>query len=273
MTAPGALRVRSLELQSRVTLQYVEQGDPSGTPLILLHAIGDSWRAFELMLPYLPDTIHAFAITQRGHGDASRPADGYRPQDFAEDLSAFMDTLRLGTAVVGGGSSGGFIARRFAIDHPERTLGLALLGAPATLRDKDGVLEAWRSTFSTLTDPIDESFVREFAESTMGPRVPRAFVETTVQENLKVPAHVWKATFVGLMDDSSLDELPRITAPTLIIWGDRDEFLPREDQETLRSAIPGSHLLVYAGAGHAVYCEEPERIASDLAAFVRKLAN
>ena len=269
---PGTLHVRQIALPTGVTLQYVEQGDVTGTPLILLHAIADSWRAFELVLPHLPDSIRTFAITQRGHGDASRPSDGYRPNDFAGDLAGFMDGVGIDAAVVAGGSSGGFIARRFAIDHPNRTLGLVLLGAPATLRDKPGVIDVFQSSIAALTDPIDEGFVREFAESTLG-RVPREFVETTVQENLKVPARVWKATFEGLMEDTSIHELHRIAAPTFIVWGDQDEILPREDQEVLKARIRGSKLSVYVGAGHAVYCEEPERTARDLAAFVRKVAN
>ena len=75
--------VKSIELSSEVRLPYVEQGDISGTPVIFLHAIADSWHSFERVLPHLPDSIHAFVVTQRGHGDASRPADGYRPDDFA----------------------------------------------------------------------------------------------------------------------------------------------------------------------------------------------
>lgn len=266
--APG---VRSVELPNRVRLPYVEQGEPSGVPVVLLHAIADSWRSFERVLPLLPDSLHVFALTQRGHGDASRPAKGYRPGDFAADLAAFLDALDLETAVIAGGSSGGFVARRFAIDHPERTLGLVLLGSPAILRDKPGVLAMWDSTVSKLTDPVDPDFVRAFAESTIAQRVPHAFVETMVQENLKVPARVWKATFEGLLEDDSLEELDKIHAPTLIIWGDQDAYLPRSDQETLEAAITGSQLVVYPGSGHAVHWEEPERVASDLAAFITKL--
>lgn len=264
--------VRSVKLPNQVRLPYVEQGDSSGVPVVLLHAIADSWHSFERMLPHLPDSIHAFALTQRGHGDASRPAEGYRPRDFAADLVAFMDTLHLEAAVIAGGSSGGFIARRFAIDHPERTFGLVLLGSPATLRDKPGVLEIWESTVSKLTDPVDPDFVREFAESTLAQPVPQAFVETMVQENLKVPALVWRATFEGLLEDDSFSELSKINAPTLIVWGDQDALLPRGDQEVLEAAIAGSRLVVYPGAGHAVYWEEPDRVASDLAAFVEELA-
>jgi non-heme chloroperoxidase len=263
--------MKSVELPNGVAIPYAEQGDTSGYPVVLLHAIADSWRSFERVLSDLPESIHAFALTQRGHGDASRPARGYHSRDFAADLAAFMDALHLEAAVVVGGSSGGFVARRFAIDHPERTLGLVLLGSPAILRDKPGVLEMWDSTISELKDPISPDLVREFAEGTLTRPVPQAFLETIVQENLKAPARVWRATFEGLLEDDSLEELDKIKAPTLIVWGDRDAILPRSDQETLATAITGSRLLVYPGAGHAFYWEDPGRVASDLAAFIAEL--
>jgi non-heme chloroperoxidase len=272
MKKPTTPNVKSVELPDGVRLPYVEQGDPSGVPVVLLHAIADSWRSFELVLSDLPASIHAYALTQRGHGDASRPARGYQSRDFAADLAAFMDALHIEAAVIVGGSSGGFIARRFAIDHPGRTLGLVLLGSPATLRDKPGVLEMWDSTISKLTDPISPDLVREFVEGTLTQPVPQAFLETIVQENLKVPARVWIATFEGLLEDDSLMELDKIKAPTLVVWGDQDAILAQSDQETLAAAITGSRLLAYPGAGHAFYWEDPGRVASDLAAFIAGLA-
>ena len=101
-------RIKSVELSSGVKLPYAEQGDQSGIPLLLLHGYADSWRSFELVLPFLPDSVHAIALTQRGHGDASRPLEGYRPRDHAADVARFMDALGLEAAVISGGSSGGF---------------------------------------------------------------------------------------------------------------------------------------------------------------------
>lgn len=251
----------------------MQQGEPSGIPLVLLHGYADSWCTFEPLLRHLPRSIRAFALTQRGHGDASRPATGYRTQDFAADLEAFMDALHLEAAVIAGGSSGGFAARRFAMDHPERTLGLVLLGSPATLRDKPDVLDAWDSTLSKLTDPIDPAFVCDFQKSTLVRPVPPALLDTLVRESLKVPARVWKATFEGLLEDDSAGALDRITAPTLIVWGDQDAILPHDDQAALAAAIPDARLVVYPGAGHAFYWEEPERIASDLVAFIQDVTN
>ncbi len=57
-----------------------------------------------------------------------------------------------------------------------------------------------------------------------------------------------------------------------IVWGDRDAFVPREDQARLAAAIPDSRLVVYEGAGHAVHWEQPERVAADIVAFVERLA-
>jgi pimeloyl-ACP methyl ester carboxylesterase len=263
--------LKSVRLPNQVELPYAEQGDPSGVPVLLLHAIADSWQTFEPLLAHLPDNIHAFALTQRGHGDASRPARGYRIGDFAADLNAFLNEIQLEASVIVGGSSGGFVARRFAIDHPERTLGLVLMGSPATLHDKPGIQGMWISTISKLNDPIDPGFVREFAASTLAQPIPHSFFETIVKENMKVPAFVWRATFEGLMEDRSFEDLHSIKAPTLIIWGEHDAILSKGDQEALAEEIPDSRLVVYADAGHAFYWEAPDRVASDLVAFISTL--
>ena len=130
--------IKSVELPNQVRLPYVRQGNPSGVPTLLLHGYVDSWHSFELVLPYLPKAICAISLTQRGHGDASRPPSGYHPRDFAADLIAFMDTLGLKEAVLVGGSSGGLVARHAAIDHPDRVRGLVFLGTPGILKNKPG---------------------------------------------------------------------------------------------------------------------------------------
>ena len=58
---------------------------------------------------------------------------------------------------------------------------------------------------------------------------------------------------------------------TLIIWGDRDELLTREEEEHLATLIPGSRLVVYQDTGHLVLWEQPERVARDVTTFVESL--
>jgi len=262
----------AVELPNRVVLPYVEQGDPSAIPLLLVHAIGDSWRSFGRVLDHLPASVHAFAMTLRGHGDASRPESGYRSRDFAEDLVGFLDALGVRAAVIAGGSSGGLVAQRFAIDHPDRTAGLVLLGSPLSLADKPAARELMEETISKLSDPVDPGFVRGFVEGTIVRPVPPAFLAAMVRESLKVPAYVWRTTGEGLLEDDFSDQLGSIGAPALVVWGERDTVLAREEQERMASLIPGARLLVYPDAGHAFYWEDPARVAGDLAAFVGEVA-
>ena len=199
--------VKSVQLPGRVRLEYVEQGDPAGIPVVMLHGVTDSWHSFEPVLPHLPESIRAFAVTQRGHGDADRPASGYRTRDFAADVAAFVDALGLGPAVIVGHSMGSTNAKRFAIDYPERTRGLVLVGAFASYCCNPAVVEFWESAVSTLTDPIAPGFAREFQESTLARPIPPAFLDTVVRESLKVPARVWRSAFAGFFEDDFAAEL------------------------------------------------------------------
>ena len=254
-------------------MPYLEQGDSSDIPVVLVHAVGDSQRIFEGLLACLPNSIHTFAPTLRGHGDASRPESGYRSSDFASDIAAFMDAVQIDTAVIAGGSSGGLVGQRFAIDFPDRTLGLVLLGAPLTFGNKPLAQGLWDSTISKLSDPIDPAFVRRFIESTLSQPVPDTLLDSLIQESLKVPAFVWRETLKNLLTEDFSTELVRITVPTLVIWGEQDTLLPREDEETLTSLIARSRLIVYPGAGHVFYWEEPDRVAADLVAFIEELTS
>lgn len=263
--------VKSVALPGRTTLQYVEQGDRGGLPVVLLHGVTDSWRSFELLLPHLPASMHAFALTQRGHGDAGRPPSGYRIEDLAGDVAGFLDAQGLEAAVLVGHSMGSLVAQRCAIDRPERVRGLALIGAFATLRGNAPVREMWETTLSTLADLIDPGFVRDFQRSTVAREIPREFLDAVVAESLKVPARVWREAFAGMLADDHTPALGWIAAPALIVWGEHDAFADAAQQALLSQRIPGAALRVFTGTGHAPHWEEPERVAAHLAALAAAL--
>ena len=159
---------------------------------------------------------------------------------------------------------------RFALDYPDRTLGLALMAPFVTCWGNPVVQEFWDAAVSTLTDPVDPAIAREFQVGTLARPLPPAFLEMVIQESLKVPARVWKAAFEALMSGDFTGELGQIKAPARLIWGDQDALFPRSEQEAIAAAIPGAELLIYSGAGHALHWEEPERAAADIVAFAQK---
>ena len=153
-------------MSTGVSLPYVEQGDPDGVPIVFLHGVTDSWRSFEFFLPFLPQRFHAFALTQRGHGNADKPESGYLMSDFAADLASFMDIVGIGSAVVVGSSMGSTVAQRFAVAYPDRVRGVVLLAAFHSYHDKPELIAFKEEMIDGLVDPIDRAIAQEFQQST-----------------------------------------------------------------------------------------------------------
>ena len=258
----------SVELSTGVTLQYVERGDLGGLSVLFLHGATDSWHSFELLLPLLPASWRSIAITQRGHGDSSRPAHGYGPSDLVADVAAFQDALGLDASVIVGHSFGSIISQRFAFAYPERTRGLALLATFRNFHDNPAVHEFLEQVISPLTDPIDPAVAREFQESTLARPIPADYLETVIAESLKAPARVWRELFTTVVATDVERGLDTLAAPTLILWGDQDVYSTRADQEFFEQTIPDAQLMVYPGYGHAFHWEDPRMVAADLVAFV-----
>ncbi len=248
-------------------LHYAEQGDPGGEALLFIHGWPDSWFSFSRVLPLLPAAYHAFAIDLRGFGDSERPADGYTIDQFAADVVAFMDVVGVARATLIGHSMGTFIARRVAQIRPKRVARLAFIGSSITALN-DVTLEVQEGV-RPLADPLPLEFVREFQASALHIPVPEQFFAGIVSESLKAPARVWQSAFDGLLAFDDAGQLERITAPTLILWGEQDALFAGVDgQQRLAAAIPGAQLTVYPETGHSANWERPERVAADLEGFV-----
>lgn len=260
--------VQSIALPTGVTLEYAEQGRGDGIPVILLHGYTDSRHSWNLVLPRLPPRYRVIAISQRGHGNSSKPDAAYRIADFAGDIVAFLDAREIDRAIIVGHSMGSMVAQQVAIDNPDRVRGLVLTGAFYVRPGNPILVDFWNQAVSTLPDQVDPRFVREFQTSTVTKPLDPAFFATILGETERVPGHVWRAAFREFLRTDLTARVGTITAPTLIIWGDQDAFSIRDDQDSLVTKIRGARLVSYEGIGHAANWEVPERFASDLVTFL-----
>lgn len=110
--------------------------------------------------------------------------------------------------------------------------------------------------------------IRAFQVSSAAAPLPDDFLNGLVEESARVPATVWRDAWAGLLVTDAPNELHRITAPTLVVSGDRDELFPTPHQEALAGAVPGARLLVYAETGHSPHWEHPDRFVADLTTFL-----
>ena len=269
MGRPNDVEFATVHLATGLGLRYAQRGNPEGEAIVFLHAYADSWYWFSRVLPLLSPEHHALVPDQRGHGESDKPECGYTADDFAADVDAFVETLGLGEVTLVGHSSGGLIAQRVALDYPRRVGRLVLIGAPTTLVHNEAVAGAGEEILA-LEDPVPTEFVRGFVQGIIHHPVPESFLAGAVSESLKVPARVWHDYWEGVLlaaDDTA--RLGEIGAPTLILWGERDALLPRDEQERRAGAIPDATLRAYPETGHAVAAERPEWVARDLEAFIR----
>jgi pimeloyl-ACP methyl ester carboxylesterase len=258
--------VRRIALPTGVELEYVDRGPRAGTPIVFLHGFSDSWRSFEGVLAHLPTSVRAIAPSLRGHGRSSKPRK-YQMTFFAADVRALLDALEIPKAVIVGHSMGAVIAQRFAIDYPDRTDRLVLMGSFGSMRESASVRTLYED-LQPLTDPVDVAFIRAFQDGTVNRPAAIGFIDMAVRESQLLPVGVWQAIGREFLRVDYTAELRRVQVDTLIVRGERDNFVPAEETASLRAAIPHARFIAYAGAGHGFHWEDPARFAADLLAFL-----
>ena len=271
MTAPSIaprVRLATARLATGPLIHFAEQGDPNGDVLIFIHGWPDSWFSWSRVFELLPASYHVYALDQRGFGDSERPAIGYTVDQLALDVVAFMNAVGVSQATLIGHSMGTFVARRVAEIGPDRVNRLLLIGSAVGAANE--VTREVQDLLRPLSDPLPVEFVREFQASAIHVPVPEPFFEGIVASSLRAPAWVWQRMFDGLLAFDDRDQLGRITAPTLILWGDRDAlFADVAEQRRLATAIPGARLTILPETGHSPNWERPERVAAEIEAFIR----
>ncbi len=258
-------RKQAVTLPNGVTLRYVEAGDPKARPLVLIHGWTDSSRSWSLLLPELKR--HRLIIPDlRGHGGSDKPDCCYAIGDFANDVRLLLDAKGIARATLAGHSLGSFIAQRLAFEHPERVERLVLIGSTATpaFKPNDWL---WNNVMALeeRIDP-DSPFIREWVS---GPTpIDPAFLAAVRSETAAVPRHVWRAVAHEVATTQLAPAAERITAPTMIIWGDQDPLFGAGMQASLRSALPHASFHTFKGLGHNTHWEAPREIGALIAGFV-----
>ena len=259
-------------LENGIALSYFEQGEAGNPAVVLLPGPTDSWRSYEPVLASLPRRLRVVAVSLRGHGDSSKPATGYSISDLASDVVPLADALSIDRAVFVGHSGSCLVARRIALDSPDRVSGLILEGSPTTLRGDVKLSEFVDAVVAKLVDPVDRELARSLVTDTSTDKLAPDFIDLLVDEVLKVPVGAWKEMFASLVEYDDTSELQQVRAPAMLVWGDADSLVPRSMQDQLVDLLPGAELRVYRGAGHTPRWEQPERFARDVAAFARALS-
>lgn len=248
-------------------LAYVQLSDGDGTPLLLIHGYTDNSRSWSLPAPYLGlEDRPAYAIDLRGHGASDAPACCYGLDSLANDIVGFMDARGIGKADIVGHSLGSMTAAYVAATAPERVNKLVLVSSAVRMPKAAGDW-LWEN-ITALSYPLDPDspFMRDwYANPTP---VDQDFIDRERRESAARPERVWRGVLAALSATDWSSLAPRITAPTLILWGDQDPLFDAAAQAELREALPDAQTRTFEGLGHNMFWEQPQAFGAIVTKFL-----
>ncbi len=217
---------KTVALPNGETLAYIDMGDPGGQAVVLIHGYTDNARDWVPMLPYLSPQYRLILVDIRGHGRSSKPECCYSRLDFAYDIKLLLDALGVRRADIVGHSLGSIIAQTFAgvLAGKNRARGVDILdGRRASRRNKPPQFD-FAAEIRKLKDPIDADSPFMIAWWDSPTPVDADFIRRERVDSAAIPLRVWLAVLdQALRADSAFPDLqstlPRLKAPTLLIWG------------------------------------------------------
>jgi pimeloyl-ACP methyl ester carboxylesterase len=243
------------------------QGEPA---LVFLHYWGGSARTWDLVIARLKPDFRCVAYDQRGWGDSDKPETGYSMQDLANDAEALIQSLRLSRYVLIGHSMGGKVAQLLASKRPTGLEALILVApAPPTPIHLTEAERKQRIQAYQQREAVEFLIPHVLTALPLPARIQEQIVADTLQG--ATPAkYAWPEK--GLLEDIS-PVVRQVSVPTLVLAGENDQVEKREVLEKeLLPNLPAARLTTIPETGHLSPLEVPDKIASEIRAFVRGLA-
>jgi 3-oxoadipate enol-lactonase len=235
---------------------------PEGAPVVVLsHALGSSSAMWERIMPPLASRYRVLRCDTRGHGESPAPHGPYAMADLVDDQLAVLDELAIERASFLGLSMGGAVCMLLAATAPKRVDRLVLCSTAPKFGDPD----AWRERAATVRSEGTEALADMAMERWFTP-------EFTSEEPEQVAGirAIFTATdaegYAACCDAISGwdfdDRLAEITAPTMVIAGQRDPTVPPERAQALAAGIRGAALAIIPGAAHLTAVSHPRELAT-----------
>ncbi|BAN49507.1 alpha/beta fold hydrolase [Metapseudomonas resinovorans] len=255
-----------------LSIHYYEGGPNKGETIVMVHGFGaskDNWLRFAR---HFTERYHVIALDLPGFGDSDRPAGSYDVGTQAERLESFIKALELGRVHLVGNSMGGHIAALFASRYPRQVRSLALFdNGGVTAPNKS---EMFRLIESGQPNPLVARNAEEFQRMlefvfVEPPPLPASVKAYLAEQSMANEAH-YDEVFRQLRERyiPLEPELPRITAPTLLLWGDRDRVLDVSSIEVMKPLLKHPSVVIMKDCGHAPMIERPEETARHYQAFL-----
>lgn len=246
----------------------------SGQPVLFAHAFPLNRTMWAPQVSALVERCRCVAVDFRGFGESS-PRPPFTMDQYADDLAAVLDQLRIEQTILVGCSMGGYAAFAFMRRHAHRVRGLVL--ADTRAGDDNDEARARRHMVIELARTEGATAVANLQIPSLVGKTTREKQPDTFDAVHRMMAQAKPEAIVGALEamlgrPDSTPQLGSITVPTLIVVGDEDVITPVKEARAMQAKIPGSRLEVIAAAGHLASVERPAAFNHVLTEFLGALA-
>jgi pimeloyl-ACP methyl ester carboxylesterase len=249
----------------------------SGAPLLYLHGFADVHSVKESWMPFherLAQRAHLIAPAHPGCAQTDENKDIDVIEDVVFHYLEVLDGLNLQKFDLVGSCVGGWIAAEIAVRHPEKIHKLVLIGATGLFVERALISDVFMmaqpeygSSHASLREILFSSADEPNALELFPDGKGELEDEVRRYQMLRFSSRIgFKPPY--FYNRPLRNRLHRVTAPTLVIWGENDHMVPRAHGETYASRIPKAQLAVIRGAGHSVHVEKPEATAQLILDFL-----
>ena len=256
-------------------IHYLDWGNPSAPPFVMLHGIDRIARTFDHVAPHFTDRYHVIAMDLRGHGDSGWDPEGrYLVEDHAGDLEGLVRALGLRNITLWGNSTGGRVVQVFAGLHPELVAAVIAedVGPERPRSIADAYARRVKQEENGWSGP-DELL----AQMRANPQpLPAAVLEPYVRYGTKRREDgrlVWKRDpnlVKGFVETELWRYVRAVKAPILYVLGGRSTIVPAATQEELKKALPQVRIVTMPGLGHYPSDEQPGEFVKIVDEFLRR---
>jgi len=253
-----------------LTIGYQEKGQ--GEDLLLLHGGVSDSRYWRDQLNTFSDEYHVVAWDTPGCGDSEDPDQGFLLEDYADTLAKFCQKKGIHHPHVLGISFGGGLAISFAHRHPALVKSLILVSAYAgwagSLSSEEVAerLEMGRSQASMNPEDVAEMWLPSLFYSKPMDDVKAREIDI-ISDFHPTGSQIMLEAFA---EADLQPELTEIYAPTLLLYGEKDERSPMDVAKDLHKKIPGSELVILPEVGHVINLEAPEQFEGLVRNFLER---
>jgi esterase len=264
---------------NNLRLHYLDWGNEHLPPMLLLHGVRLQAHTWDMAALLLRDHYHLIAVDQRGHGDSEWTSDAQFNDDtfdlMLDDTRQLVETLGWQKFILVGMSMGGITAMRYAAKNPDRLSALCIVDiAPTTMHSGVLSMEGFKIETETLSR-FDDFLERSHK---FMPHRPIAQLRYSLMHSLKqLPdgRWTWKQDHrAGAVRRHAplaelWNELPKITAPTLLMRGAQSNVLGADVAQQAVNTLPHGKLATIDPATHNVHSDNPNAFVRELHAFLQ----